>query len=513
MLNHKLVGVISILVTLFPGVTFAAEKIDPALNPLCWKQADCFDVRAQIQYHSNYKDLDAISKKQVENSWVTGEEPCKPEGWGKCLPSGVVTTEISFGGQNKFLHLGAFVQSMYKYAIGIAAILATVMIIVAGFQYVASGGNAEMITSAKKRIGGALIGLLLAYLSYAILNTLNPALTNLRLPQIWMLRGLHIVPQFCSGAPKGTLFAKAMGTEDQISAPQTPPDFGDNLSFADPKKVAEFHCGKRFYMKDGGPNACFGDYCPSGNVCVDFDYVKKPPKQKYYCQPGVLAGNIAGSLGIFGAPVVDAGNNFRLLGLCKDGDIVSINEIDVDWVGKSYTFEAGLDLEGACGKKDNLAGFYMGIEVNDETGLTGRLGEGFNGSWGTDDWHAVGQTDPGSHDCSVNLSRIAYSVLTNNTMDCSSSKNTQCSCSFIDGLGKDLRKQLAQNTAFTQHLLSLEDLKRGYLCNVTVSRSQFPAMDNRSTPDLKWYDAIPITWPIEFIRHSYNALVDKTSCD
>lgn len=76
--------------------------------------------------------------------------------------------------------IGEYIVGTYTYVLGIAAILAAIMIIIGGVQWTLSGGNSSTIGSAKKRIGGALIGLLIAYLSYAVLNTINPSLVGLK---------------------------------------------------------------------------------------------------------------------------------------------------------------------------------------------------------------------------------------------------------------------------------------------------------------------------------------------
>src|SRR3989338_3420457 len=79
---------------------------------------------------------------------------------------------------------------MYKYAVAIASIVAVIMIIVSGFMWTASGGNPEMITSAKKRILGAVTGLILITGSYTILYAVNPELVQFR-----ALRVQYVKPQ------------------------------------------------------------------------------------------------------------------------------------------------------------------------------------------------------------------------------------------------------------------------------------------------------------------------------
>lgn len=76
--------------------------------------------------------------------------------------------------------IGMYLNSIYQFALVVASILAVIVIIVGGARYVVSGGNAEQVTSAKKMIGGAIVGLLLAYISYIVLYTINPDLVNFK---------------------------------------------------------------------------------------------------------------------------------------------------------------------------------------------------------------------------------------------------------------------------------------------------------------------------------------------
>jgi len=76
--------------------------------------------------------------------------------------------------------LGNYLASIYKYAIVTAAVLAIVMIMINGIGIIISGGTPEKINQTKKRIGQAIIGLLLAVGSYTLLYALNPELVEFK---------------------------------------------------------------------------------------------------------------------------------------------------------------------------------------------------------------------------------------------------------------------------------------------------------------------------------------------
>jgi len=71
-----------------------------------------------------------------------------------------------------------YVITIYDWAIKAIVLLAIVMIMYSGFKWMMAGGNASSITKARDQIISALIGLVLAIGSYALLNFINPSLVN-----------------------------------------------------------------------------------------------------------------------------------------------------------------------------------------------------------------------------------------------------------------------------------------------------------------------------------------------
>lgn len=75
---------------------------------------------------------------------------------------------------------GQYIKGAFNLAIGIAAALAIIMIVIGGIQYMGTesiGGKGAGL----KKIKDAVLGLLLALGSYILLFTINPALTNFSL--------------------------------------------------------------------------------------------------------------------------------------------------------------------------------------------------------------------------------------------------------------------------------------------------------------------------------------------
>jgi len=72
-------------------------------------------------------------------------------------------------------NIGEYFNIIFLIAIGVCAVLAVIMIVIGGIQYM---GDESIFgkTEAKSKITAAILGLLIALGAYALLNTLNPAL-------------------------------------------------------------------------------------------------------------------------------------------------------------------------------------------------------------------------------------------------------------------------------------------------------------------------------------------------
>lgn len=92
----------------------------------------------------------------------------------------------SFGGLdiNDNQELTEIIAWFYYFIVGIAGFATFVMLVYGGFRWLTSAGNPSSVTDAKDIITKALLGLLLIFLSWLILQTINPELTNLTLPTL-----------------------------------------------------------------------------------------------------------------------------------------------------------------------------------------------------------------------------------------------------------------------------------------------------------------------------------------
>ncbi|OGI66138.1 hypothetical protein A3A95_00265 [Candidatus Nomurabacteria bacterium RIFCSPLOWO2_01_FULL_39_18] len=149
----------------------------------------------QKRKEENYLQANCLAKGNTA-TWVGYYYPLAPlPGLGNREDGGIDTAQIDSTG--KSIALGAYLNTMIKIIIGIAAILSVVMIVIGGIEYMTS----ELISSkeaGKETIKNALFGLLVALGAYALLNTINPDLlkSDLDVPGVTVTVDLEAdVPQ------------------------------------------------------------------------------------------------------------------------------------------------------------------------------------------------------------------------------------------------------------------------------------------------------------------------------
>jgi len=87
--------------------------------------------------------------------------------------------------------LGAYLDSLFKIGIGVSIVLAVIMLVVAGIEYIGGASNESTKTDAKERIWGAILGLLIALGAWLLLQTINPNIntTNFGAPPVNQQQG------------------------------------------------------------------------------------------------------------------------------------------------------------------------------------------------------------------------------------------------------------------------------------------------------------------------------------
>ncbi len=121
-----------------------------------------------------------------------------------------VGLEVPFGETNAVLGLADYIARLYIFIVSSIGIIAAVMIMFHGFQWAAAAGNSDIIGKAKDGILHAIIGIVLAFSSYMILNFINPNLIQSTNPAI---------PK--AGAPVATVNGVAAASGGVCEAPSS----------------------------------------------------------------------------------------------------------------------------------------------------------------------------------------------------------------------------------------------------------------------------------------------------
>lgn len=78
--------------------------------------------------------------------------------------------------------LAVCVQQIYLFSLGFGALLALMMLVLAGYKYMTAEGNASQVESAKESFADAFIGLVIIFAAFILLNLINPDLVRFRDP-------------------------------------------------------------------------------------------------------------------------------------------------------------------------------------------------------------------------------------------------------------------------------------------------------------------------------------------
>ncbi len=140
-----------------------------------------------------------------------------PPGQGLCYanPPAVPLT-ISIGGHTVALDMSDYIIIVFNYGVGVAGLIATVMFMVGGFQYL-TAGTSDRTSKGKERIKNAIVGMLLVFGAMLILRTVNPDTLKLQMPKIEITKRSTVAScaytEMCEpcGVPYVVLTDKATG--------------------------------------------------------------------------------------------------------------------------------------------------------------------------------------------------------------------------------------------------------------------------------------------------------------
>lgn len=113
------------------------------------------------------------------------------------IPGSKVELSVQGVFKGKIRDLADYMGIVYSFLISIVGLIAAVMMMVGGLQYLTAGGDKSKVDAGKSRIRNAMVGMILALSSYAILNTINPKLVNFSVPDVSSVKTELAVLPWC----------------------------------------------------------------------------------------------------------------------------------------------------------------------------------------------------------------------------------------------------------------------------------------------------------------------------
>lgn len=89
-----------------------------------------------------------------------------------------INLEVPIAGEEQVSGIGDYISKVYTFAVGVVGLAAVIMIMIGGYLYMTSHGNATQAEKGKDFITSAVLGLIIVLVSYVILRTINPNLVG-----------------------------------------------------------------------------------------------------------------------------------------------------------------------------------------------------------------------------------------------------------------------------------------------------------------------------------------------
>ena len=370
---------LSILLAMF--LVVSTKPVSATLSPLsdtqCWTQSMCASRTNNCSY-----------------CFKEDEGPCSAP-FGRCYhPHEPIDLQIELGSTGSVTDVAEYIALAYRYILGIGGILAVIVVIAGGFIYITAGGNTSKFDQAKQYIGGAVVGTILLFGSYLILDTLNPDLVKLRMPKIHMVRPANLPATFCAEIDWGEgnenpTFYRADDAEEGRSPtyPRRLKDYAEATSSGGRSYAPDrLTCNWAFYSPTvGGQVPCYGNGgCASdeeGNPSV---CARDPSREGdwFVCRQGYISGDIEyGEYDLYGE-----GNQLqviymRIRALCNDntreflGSMMNTDQDAMPAYVLTFSTMASLIRDGedyeqhlrenTCSGHGGLKGIFLGMRLEE----------------------------------------------------------------------------------------------------------------------------------------------------
>ncbi len=213
------------------------DQTGPEDDLACWTQEDCQKSGGRWDNKNERAQMDCGG-----SSYGYCYSPPTDLKLGIGLPSGdSFVTSVS--------DLGDYLNKIYKILLGLSAFIVTLYAMIGGVEYVISGMDKGRMEKGKKRIYGAVTGMILLFLAALLLSTINPRLLSLEVPPFPKMRPLYFLEE---GASCEALVEKGYQLENKKEK---------GLCGEDASKVLEDNAGKDLADRKGNYKTCRWTTC------------------------------------------------------------------------------------------------------------------------------------------------------------------------------------------------------------------------------------------------------------
>jgi len=212
-----------------------------------------------------FSSLPAKLTGVVEGECTKNREICKPGDKACEVRNKATCLQIPW--------IAMYMGAAYKYAVALGSVIAVLMIMIGGIMYMVSGFNVGLVDKAKSMMVGSVTGLVLLIGSYLVMYFVNPALLNLEILEVEIIKEQLVIDvAFCHELA-------ALDPKKGLSA--------YNIYEANGKTIAkEFICGKEYIYESNVKETVHKGKC-FGQKCTGFAQICLPCKdldKKGYCQ-------------------------------------------------------------------------------------------------------------------------------------------------------------------------------------------------------------------------------------
>ncbi len=169
-------GVDQDAVTSIEGCQEACTALEPYGEEVFGAEITSYSVQCEIDGVVTTIGQGALTSDE-ELITITTTDPIAPE-LSVEIPGLEFEDPIVVDGFVEYNLVGLYIEAMYKWVLGAASLLAIVMLMLGGLQYMLARGKPEGIGKAKKRIRNSITGIVLLFAAFSIAYMVDPGSTT-----------------------------------------------------------------------------------------------------------------------------------------------------------------------------------------------------------------------------------------------------------------------------------------------------------------------------------------------